>query len=269
MARTREEIKQSMIDYVANSPILSVSFTSPSAMAIWRLAIDMVSFAIWVHEGLWELFKLEVEALEASAYVHTDGWYAERMLEYQHGDALVVDDVTKQPSYAVLDESKRVITQVAVVGEGISLIKCAKGGAGSLEALDSAELTGALSYLRDIQSPGIQIGLVSLNADLLKLVGQVKYKGTLTDAQVQVEAAVDEFLSDLNAFNFNGELKRSDLISYVRSKDRIEDFFLTGFEGKRDGGAYQNIERAYFPFAGYSKVDPSFPLSSNLTYTPV
>lgn len=266
MARTREEIKAAIIAYKDGSATLS-ELDSPSMASIYLLTIDMVSFAIWAVEKIWDIFKLEVEELERTSYVHTSDWYAQKMLEYQHGDDVIVDTVTKQPSYAVIDASKRVISQVAVVGAGIALIKCAKDSGGFLQPLSGAELTGALSYLRDIQTPGIQIGLISITADLLKVGGEVIYEGTLIDAQTAVETAINDFLKNINMLNFNGELKRSDLVNAVRAVDRVEDFYLTLFEGTRDGGAYEVIARSYYPFAGYSMIDPIFPLSSTLTFT--
>jgi len=270
MARTRAEIKQAMIDYRDGSAVLS-EFNSTSATSIIMLLIDMVSFAIFAVESLWDIFRQEVADMEASAYVHTAPWYAERMLEYQHGDALVIDPVTYQPSYAVLDVSKRVIAQVAVVGQGIAVVKCAKDlGGGVLGPLTSPEVTGATSYLRDIQSPSIQIGLVSLNADLLKIGGTVVYKGTLIDVQTAVETAIIDFLRTINNINFNGEQRRSDIIAAVRAVNRVEDFHLSLFEGKRDGGVYEAIGRSYLPFSGYSQIDTfDFPLSATITYIAV
>ena len=57
---------------------------SPSQVSIYILWKYIVSAAIFAHETLWDLFKIELEAVADSAIAGTDSWVKEQVLLFQY-----------------------------------------------------------------------------------------------------------------------------------------------------------------------------------------
>jgi hypothetical protein len=260
MARERKEITD-LIKAEIRQKIPALNSTSVAA--IYNLIADIVGYAIWLHESLWDIAKEEIQTAKDTAIVQTAPWYADKMkgFQYQPGvtESLIVDPVTYQVRYDPVDESKQIIDRVAVTGLGAMIVKVAKASG----ALTSDEKVAAEAYLRAIQSPGMQISLISEPADLLSLTGTIHYNAEagLADIQTAVETAINQFLTGLP---FNGELQKNALIDSVRKLESVSDVDFTSVQVRPDVGTYENIGRVYFPFSGYIEVD-----NLNLNYEPV
>ncbi|MEH0156264.1 hypothetical protein V6R21_19090 [Limibacter armeniacum] len=265
MARTRKEIYDEIIaekNRVQQLDVLSdekqikealsemAEVQSGSKVAVWRLWLYIVSYCIWLHEQVFDAHKAEVNTLIASAKVHTAGWYAERMLEYQHGDLILLHPDTKQPYYEVVDESKQVVKSVAVTGRGYALVKV-KGVAGRLS---TDEAQGAEAYLREIQEPGAQLALINLDSDKLTLYADLYYEPELDKATVEaaVRSAVETYISGLD---FNGILAVSDLVDYVKDVAGVRDFYITVLRARPDIGTYEDVQARYYPASGWMELE--------------
>ncbi len=265
MARTRESIYEELIAEKQRVADLSLLYDdkeikealseisevqSGSRVSLWRLWLYIVSYAIWLHEQVFDLHKEEVNSLISSALVHTDDWYAEKMLLYQHGDVLKLHPDTKQPYYEVVDEDKQVVKYVAVTGKGFALVKL-RGESGPLS---TDERDGAEAYLREIQEPGAQLGVISLPSDKLRLYADLFYEPEMDRATVEsaVQATVADFVDSLP---FNGTMLRNDLIAEVRKVPGVRDFYVTVLQGRADAGVYEEITDRYYAASGWMELD--------------
>ncbi len=86
--------------------------TSGSKVAVWRLWAYLTSVAIYIHELLWDNFKVVIEEIAAAAPAGTPRWYQKKMFEFQSGDSLVYVD--NQYVYDPIDETKRIVTRCAI-----------------------------------------------------------------------------------------------------------------------------------------------------------
>jgi hypothetical protein len=89
MARTIQEIQAEIAAARQRQPGLT-GLASSSATAMFRLLEYVHAVCLFTLETLWDRFRIKVDATVAAAPVGTAEWYADRALEFQAGDQLVV-----------------------------------------------------------------------------------------------------------------------------------------------------------------------------------
>ena len=114
-----QEIKEALIANItlqeAYGLLPDKSFDDQFATSsIEAVLINIVASVIWLHESLWELFRKEMETLIDNSYVTSRPWYYQRALEFQNGDTLSFDESTYSFRYPTVDESKRIVKNVAI-----------------------------------------------------------------------------------------------------------------------------------------------------------
>lgn len=243
------------------------ALNSTSQSAIWRLWAFVTAVSIWVHEHLWGVFRTEIEAIAARSIAGTPRWYRDMCLKFQYGYPLQF--VNYAPSYATLDEAARIVTQAAVVetNYGVVVIKAAKGAAGSLVKLSTAELVAFEAFIGQIKFAGTITQVVSLDADRMRISASVHFNPlyNLSDLQIRVEAAIMGYLQQLP---FNGLFYRNALIDAIQAVEGVVDVQLYSVSAAQGSGPASPVFRTYQSVAGYLDVDPAFPLVSTLTYSP-
>lgn len=267
MARTLEEIQQAIIDDKNSRPELA-ALDNASNAAIWRLWVYVVAFAIWLHENLWDVAEVKLEEKAASLQVGTSRWYVVKALDFQMDDTLEFDPSTYQVRYPEGSTGEKIVKRASISGTGsVSVLKVAKEPTlGSPEKLSAPELAQFVSYIDQIQFAGAQINVLSIDGDELKLFGDVYYVATFDQALIQanVEAAINDYLANLD---FDGRLLINKLIDAVQAVEGVTDFYVTTSEAKNSVANVHNpFGRTYAPLSGYIFIDPTFPLSSGLTY---
>jgi hypothetical protein len=291
MARTVAEIKQSMIDQKNAEPSLS-GLTSTSQTAIWNLTYFICAVAIKVIEDLFDVLKVDVEERKLEIPTGVLKWYAAESLVFQFGDSLVFQDsyvdetgVTitlkgKTVVYPIVDLDKRVVDLAAADEEGgLTTIKAAKLVSGVAEKLSTNELTAFTDYWKEKRFSGTPITIISDDPDLIKSAYTVTYDpevldntGTLLSDGVTkpVEVAINSFLQTFQAENFNGSMQVVKLTDAIMNATGVLNAVATNIEAKQSTGAYTDVlatpTQTYKSIAGYMKVDPSFPLSTTITY---
>jgi hypothetical protein len=279
MSRTVTEIYEEMITAKEAESGLT-GLTSTSQTAIWRLIFYICAVSIKVMEDLYDVHEANVEARRLEIPVGVLKWYASESLVYQHGDTLIFAD--GRLDYATEDTDAQVIDlAAAVISNGILLIKAAKVTAGVAGPLNPSELSGFTAYWTEKRFAGTSITIISTLPDLLKAYYTIEYNPQLlaTDgsllsdpATFPVENAVDTFLQTFQSDNFNGDMRVMDLTDAIQAATGVVNVVATDVQGKPDGGAYIDIladaTETYSSYAGYMKIDPAFPLSTTLTYTP-
>jgi len=279
MARTYEVIKTAMV--TAKNTFTSLAgLTSTSATAIWNNIFNVTALSIKVHEDLWDIAQDEIEERAEEIQPGILQWYAAESLEFQYGYDLVFNRTTKLIGYEVEDTAAQIVELAAadLINAQVT-IRAAKLSGGVAEKLATAELTSFENYWVKKRVAGTAISIISSDPDLMKCYLSVKYNplildntGTLISDGVTkpVEDAVDDFLQDFQADNFAGDMQVMKLVDAVQAAQGVTNVVATDIQAKKDGGTYADIlataEQTYSSYAGYIKIDPSFPLSGTITY---
>ena len=113
----------------------------------------------------------------------------------------------------------------------------------------------------------------------MKLEARIKFNPLVMDSTGEslavpgtfpVEDAIDDFLSTFQGVSFGADMRVMKLISAIENTEGVINAVATVVECKQATGSYQdvlaNTNQTYVAEAGYLAIDPTFPLSSNLTY---
>jgi len=281
--RTIGEIYEEIVSYKdTQSPLQDLAPTadteqqllsdlnSTSKVAIWRLFAYIIASAIQTLEGLFDMFKSEVDAKAAAAITGTPYWYQQQVFAFQYGDSLAFNPDTGKYEYPTIDEGARIVKRCSVTEEadGRVTFKVAKEQSGTLQALDAAELNALAAYVKKIRFAGTQFTLISGNGDLLRVSATVYYDGVLvqSDVQAAVEAAINDYVSNLP---FNGLFLINKLIDAIQAVDGVNDVSVSSVETRQNtGDPWTQITRDYVPHFGYFRIDdtPGNTLSDTITY---
>lgn len=253
MARTTQEIFDTIQAEVTAEPVLSGLAAFASATGLARLWAYITAKILQLHEQLWERHKADVDAALAKAKPGTADWYAEQGLLFQLGDTLVADD--DGIHYAAGSTGAKLITRASARVEELSgklFIKVAKDGLqpGSLAPLSNAERTQVIAYYDRKGFAGVRKEIVSLPADMLKVVAAVYYDALIDVPALQllVQAAVRGALAGLE---FNGSLYLSRLQDAIQAVPGVKDVQLLTVSARVTGRPVQTITRVYETVAGY------------------
>ncbi len=289
MSRTVQEIydsiiteKESLSSLTGLAPVpedsdnLLTDLTSSSKVAVWRLIFWIISYAIYIHEQLFDSYKEDIEQLSNAVIPATAKWYQKQCLLYQHGDTLLWDG--NKYGYTTIDSSLQIVKRAAIRDAGGQLlIKVAKlGGGGLPEKLTAAEKAGFVGYIAKINIAGTLYNVISKDGDLLYIKYNVYYNpdilasdgSLLSDASTfPVEDSINNLIGSLP---FDGVLLLSALTDSVQASEGITDCDLTHAQAKSSdaGATYTTIVNRYDTEAGYLVIDPTYPLNTNLTYIP-
>lgn len=191
MARTIAEIQNEILNEKDNQSALK-GLTSSSKTSIWRLWVNIVATAIWVHEKI-----VEKNALVSRP--HTLNWYREQALNYIHGAELEWKDGSYQFDTTGFIDDKEIekakIIKYCAVSEvdletvlkpnkdvdeifsdyfrnkvGVVFIKVATENNGKISRIDVPnELYAFKEYIAKIKDAGNQVHIISSPGDILEL----------------------------------------------------------------------------------------------------
>jgi len=248
--------------------------SSSSKVGIWRLFMWIVAVAIWLHEGLWYVFKSEVETDIAAHMAHTTRWYQEESKKFQYGDELVWNSETRRYEYEIYDANKLIISRAATEeNNGIVAIKVARTNNGSLAPLSAEQKTAFLAFWQKYKDAGVVINIINENPDLLKLAYQIYYDplvinadgSLISDSTIKpVEVAINNYIENLD---FNGRFRLEECDAAVRAADGVIDFNRASAQSKYGANSYSDIVLNLVAYSGYFIIDPDNDLSSLITYT--
>jgi hypothetical protein len=211
MARTREQWNSEINAWATTAGY------SPSAVAEWKFLRDLVvSIAILI-EGIFEMFKKDVEDTLAKKQPGTIFQYVDVAKEFQFGDNLTV--INGKPQYVPVDISHRIITHASARESGtdnILFIKVAKTVANVLTALSGGELSAFQVYMEAKRAPGTYLNVSSQAPDLVKYTLTGSFDPLYTQANIQsgVDGALQAFR---DTFRFDGVFYVSELIEILNA----------------------------------------------------
>lgn len=259
MARSITEIYDSIVAGVNSESDLPNATTS--MVGKWRLFAAIIATAIYVHEVLWDAFRVEVDTFAASIIPGTVRWYHEQSLKFQYGDFL--EYIDRKFQYAAIDESKRIVKRVAVSEAGGQVrIKISKEVGGLPCPLSTDELTAFSTYINMVKFAGTNIAIINYAPDQLNLTLNVTYNALVLnpDGSLITEPGVFPVTDAINAYIKNivygGIFNKTKLIDAIQSASGVIDPVLTLAEGKADNAAaFTTIVQNYTFVAGYAVIN--------------
>ncbi|MEW5675596.1 hypothetical protein ABGT15_04730 [Flavobacterium enshiense] len=190
MARTIAEIQNQILEEKGKQATLNGLTDNQSKTAIWRLWINIVATAIWIHEKI-------VEKNALISRPHTLNWYREQALSFVYGQDLIWKEGSYKFDTQGLSETeiseKKVVKHCAVsevdlssvinpdtsVNQifsdyfhnqvGVVFIKVATESGGYISPVDLNVLSSFKEYIARIKDAGNQVIVSSLPGDVLKL----------------------------------------------------------------------------------------------------
>lgn len=240
--RTQTEIEQEILQAKSNETELA-SLNSVSQTAIWRVWVKLTAFVHYVLEKLFEVFRGEILDIIAKNRTGTLLWYAEKAKAFQFGDTL-----NAYGEYDVINESKRIITRVAVseVTSGVS-IKIAKGE--PPQQLNATELQSFTQYINQIKFAGVGATIINSPAEPVLVNIKVFYKDIPeATALDKVKQAIRDYIKNIE---FDGEFVINDMITFCRNQAGIVDIFVNSVT--ISGNAV--TEGRYTAISGYYSFD--------------
>ena len=231
MARTIQQIQAQMVAQQATQPDLA-GLNSPSQTAIYTLWQFLVSYCIWIHETLWDLFKADLEQTISNAPVGTDNWVQQKAFEFQYSSTVpqvvyintntsVSNPPPFVPTYTLVDPTLQIITRASVktLPNRIVSVKVAKEN--PPVALNGSELNSFQGYLDIISFAGVQFQTQSSEADKILLDANIFYNGQYNSTiSADTINSINNYLSTIP---FDGYLRLSSLETAILNTSGVTD----------------------------------------------
>ncbi len=262
-----KETFASLDDLVPNpdsSQTFLTDLTSSSKVAIWRLMLWVQAVAIFIHEGLFDVFKSDVETRALEIIPATTRFYVIEALKFQLGDELIFTDGTFkfEDSTSAAALAKQIIAQASArdINEVVTLKIAKDDGSGGLEKLTPTEKTAFEAYLNKIKIAGTKTIVISDDPDLLKVAYTIEFDplvmksdGTLIeDGTSPVQEAIDAYIEGLP---FDSTFRVQDLTDAIQLARGVVNAVADVVEAKFGLLDFTDIltvpTEVYLPNAGY------------------
>lgn len=279
MARTIAEIQAEMDAEQALQSGLS-GLNSTSQVAIYTLWKYIMSAAIFSHETLWDLFKVELEAISDATPTGTESWVREQLLKFQYSltTPQIVQLVNFVPAYDIVNEALQIITRASVTTTANKLVNVKVAKADPPVKLATAELNSLVSYLDDIGYAGVTFAVSSKTSDKLFLEAEIFYDGQYASTiSATVIAALETYLANIP---FDGNVRVQSVIDAVQAVEGVTDIVITGLAMRPDAtllpsatylvASKATVYNKYPTDAGYieQETTASNTFADKLTFTP-
>ena len=257
MARTIDEIKTAIKNDLNGSLTLS-----SSAVAEWRLWVNVVAVAIYSFELILDAFKRDIELSTEKITPGTLKWYIEMCYRFQNGYELTFDSNTALLYYTVDDAAAKIIAVAAVTEvEGTVVLRVAKKQNNKVMPLNSDELMNFKNYIDAVKFAGVKVSVMSSTEDLIRYNVVVYYDPVLplTLVRQRCSSALSEFMT---ALDFGAVIYPQRFIDALMNIDGVATVQLNSLERK---GATDNdystvdvmgiLEAGYFNYAEDSIIE--------------
>ncbi|WP_107039977.1 hypothetical protein [Brumimicrobium mesophilum] len=246
-----------------------------SKLSLETALFTVISYSIWILEGLFGKHVTWINNRAKEIRTGNTAWYASQALKYQHGDTLVWNTTTEVYEYAVENTTLQIVRYAKAVDLGAYvLMKVAKEGVNGPEKLSVPELDAFKAYMNEVKFAGVELVIVSRDADDLKVYYNVFYNplvmnadgSLLSDPSIfPVEDAIVLYAKNLD---FDAMFNITQLTDRIQLADGVVSPIFESASGKSGGQPYSAITSYYESNSGYMAIDPAFSLSTTITYTP-
>jgi hypothetical protein len=265
MARSIDDIQQSMISAIQADPVLSLVCTSTSKVAIWRLMTRIFAACAWSVEVLFDTLKQEVNDIIANLKPHSLRWYANKAKDFQYGFSLEIDS-DKYDNTGFTDdeiETSKVVQYSAVTegDDGKLRIKIAGITGEDLAPISAPQLTAFTEFMRRVKDAGVRILIVNQVSDKLKLDLKIYFNPLILDGDGQridgadatpVQSAVKNFLKNQP---FNGVFVLAYLVDALQQVDGVVIPHVSQCLTKFGAFAFTSVNVQYSPDSGYLRFE--------------
>lgn len=264
--RTIAEIKEVITTaFIGNETVISLYELDPaktfdqqfSKVSIESILFYIVAAVLWTHEAIFEQHKAEVEQLLANLKPHSLAWYRNLALAFRNGYDLLPDS-DKYPANAIADANAALVKYAAVSRRGnILYLKVAKGTSGQRDKLTPEELVSFTEYIHRTMDAGVNIIIISREADHLTLTIDVYYNPLVLDGDgkrldgngdTPLQDAITNYLQNLP---FDGAFSITGLTDALQLVEGVEVPRVTSAQAKWGDYDWQNIVNQYTPEAGW------------------
>lgn len=245
-----------------STDLLAADLNSNSRVSPWRLFAWVVAYVTKLQRDLFDRYKVEVVDLAKDGHFGTRRWFVAKAKAFQYGHALVLTDL--DGGYAVDDPAARIVAQAACMELANQVIvKVAKQVGTGLGPLTIPEVFAVNDYFQTLRPP-VTVTVLTAEADKLRLGGVVVYDAELILSGIQagVQAAIDSYLQTLE---FGGVMRLTDLKSAMMGVTGVVDVRLDLAEA-RTTGAWTQISRIYYTYAGHMALDAGFPIDTTMSW---
>jgi len=283
MARSTAEIKNQMVAEKNQQSNLS-GFTSNSQTSRWGLFLWVVAQTINIFEQLLDVFKSEVETIQAEAKPGTQAWVRWMVGKFQFSTAATqvaqLNTTTLVVEYPVVNTTFQIISRVAtqVTNNKTVLIKVAKSDPPT--QLSGSEQSALQAYVAQWGIAGVNYQIVNEPSDKIEVVGTIFYDGQYNAViQASVEDALTNYLAQLE---FNGIISVQDVNDAIQGVEGVLDVNLSQIKVRRDSISYASGTMLYQlstgingvqyqSYAGYitEETTASHTFADTLTYSPI
>ena len=254
---------------VSDVQTLLQELNSDSRTARWGLEIFVVDRCIWALENIVSQASNDIETIRDNSFSGNNYWLIDKAKKFQYGSDIVTDESTNfVPSYTVIDTAQQIIKNASIneVNGKVILKICGRDS----NVLGTDEFNSFSSYIKNnIKFAGQRILIQNLPADKLKIIGNIRYKGTFTQSDIQsiVETNINTYIQNIG---FDSFFVTTDLIDVLKALDGIIDFEINSLESRPDSSqTFLPIVHRVNSTAGYFEIDPNYSLNSYITYQSV
>jgi hypothetical protein len=262
MARTETEIENEILTYKASRTELNI-LSSLSNTAIWRAWVNVCKRILHTIETLFDDHKSKVDIAIKDLKPHSANWYANKVLSFQYGRALVVDtDYYDNTGLNDTDIESEQVVKYATAREfgSVVLIKVAGESNGEKEPLPSAQEAALESYISEIKDAGVVFTLVNRDPDYYRATIQIYYDPMILDSDGNrldgsvpepVQTEIKEYISNLP---FNGEYTNMALVDKLQAVEGVVIPELILAETKFGQNDWAPVTAKVTPDSGYMRV---------------
>jgi len=268
MGRTIKEIYNESVKERDKRLELS-EFSSDSKLSIMNGLTWAFSAIIYSFEVLLDVFAIDISNAINSRINGTPHYYANALFQYQKGDVVKVREDGLAFGYEVVDETKRIITQVSysessgdVNLDNKLILKVATGQKGKLSAISPEGLLLVNAYINRIKFTGTRVEVTSLKGDILIPKVSVYYDGAVPESEVYdlIDAALNEYIMNIE---FDAGIYVSKVIETIRKVDHVTDVhidtkavpeqgvFVACYDSDGHIGLPEKIDRLIYTNSGY------------------
>lgn len=265
MARTIEQIQQSIIDAKNATPVLS-GLTSTSQVAIWRLWTYITAVATWALENILDIAIAQQNIYIKSQKIHSLTWYSDYAKKFQYGSSLPYgaveyDNSSLTPSQVETQQVVKFAAAVKTPG-GIMIKIAGVDGSGNLQPIGGSELVAFSEYMFRISAAGDNLFYTNNVADNLKVVMNIYYDPLVLNSQgkrldgsndTPVAEAIDTFIKQMD---FNGRLVPQDFVDWLQKVEGVKIVDPVSIETQYGATAWTPVPAdGVVPDAGYLRID--------------
>jgi len=234
-----------------------------SKVAEWILWLYNLAVQIHLTEVRTATAVSDLETIIATEKVPTDAWYINKTLEFQYGDSVIVDPITYQVKYNIIDVTKQIVASAAIENIDKRIILKIRRKISNIFSVD--ELNALTSYLDNIKIAGTNIELFNYAGDLFTLNMEVVYDAIydLPTIQSEVESVVNEYLGNLE---IDGYFITANLMTKLQAILGVKYVRFNESTVTDDLAVTTNFIHEYKSLAGWGEVNPITPLASTVTY---